>query len=174
MRYDLVEKVLSDLKGVIPYKEDIVWEDYKSIRTLGLYCIKENKIKINTYLDDDWEILNVMAHELIHSCGIHGHRKEFKEYMDKINSLGLGYAVHTHYKTTDENKDNTYHKIQKETRDKRKPSKKYIVWCKCCGWNRIYTRKHSKISNYRCPKCHGKLGQKQYKSGVTIQWGRCA
>lgn len=164
MRYDLVEKVLNDLKGVVPYKDNIIWEDFKSITTLGRYNIKDNKIKINIYLDDDKEILDVMAHELIHAAGVHNHRLEFKEYMNKINSLGLGYNVHTRY-TTD--KENTFKQKQKEVRENRKPNKEYIVWCPHCGWNRIYYRKNHKLSNYRCPKCMGNLRQKQYKEGKT-------
>lgn len=170
MRYDLVEKVLKDLKGVVPYKDDIIWEDFKSIRRLGSYNSKDNKIKINEYLDDDQEILDVMAHELIHAAGVNNHRLEFKEYMNKINSLGLGYNVHTHY-TTD--KENTFKQKQKEAREKReqkaknKPKKEYIVWCQECGYNYITTRKCHKLRNYCCPKCYGKLRQKQYKKGKT-------
>ena len=170
MRNDLIEKVLTDLKGVIPYKENIVWEDFTSIRTLGKYCIKENKIKINEYLEDDQEILDVMAHELIHSCGVRYHRQEFREYAKKINSLGLGYNVDTHYHT---DKDNKFKQMQKQVRENRKPSKEYIVWCSVCGWHRVYQRKNHKLSNYRCPKCYGSLRQKQFKKdGVSISWGK--
>lgn len=173
MRYDLVEKVKNDLKGIIPYKEDIIWEDFKSIRRLGVYKIKENKILINEYLDSDEEIMSVMAHELIHAAGVNSHRLEFKEYMNTINSLNLGYIVHTCYKTTEENKNNTYHQKQKEQREKReqksklKPKKEYIVWCEHCGYNYISNRKCHKLSKYVCPKCYGKLRQKQYKKGKT-------
>lgn len=170
MRYDLVEKVLKDLKGVVPYKENIVWEDFKSIRRLGSYNTITNKIKINEYLDDDQEILDVMAHELIHAAGVDNHRLEFKEYMEKINSLGLGYNVHVKYKT---DKENTFKQKQKEAREKRKqkaekkPKKEYIVWCEECGYFYISTRKCHKLRDYCCPKCTGKLRQKQYKEGKT-------
>ena len=170
MRYDLVNKVLNDLKGIVPYKENIVWEDFQSIRRLGCYNSNTNIIKINTYLDDDQEILDVMAHELIHAAGVDNHRLEFKEYMEKINSLGLGYNVHVHYKT---DKENTFKKKQKEVREKRaqkaknKPKKEYIVWCEECGHNYITTRKCHRLSHYCCPKCMGRLRQKQYKPGKT-------
>ena len=167
MRWDLVEKVLNDLRGIIPYKENILWEDFKSIRKLGKYKIKENKILINIYLDDDKEILDVMAHELIHSAGVHNHRAEFKECMNKINSLGLGYNVDTHYHT---DKENTFKQKQKEVRTQRKQSKEYIVWCPHCGWNRIYQRKHHKLNNYKCPHCSKSLRQKQCsKNGTEIK-----
>ena len=169
MRYDLVKKVLSDLKNVIPYKDNIIWEDFKSIRLLGRYKIKENKIQINLYLEDDQTILNVIAHELIHSCGVHGHGAEFKKYMDKINSLNLGFTVST--KGTKEKKEK-FDEIRKETIAKRKPKKKYITWCKCCGNAWISTTKHRKLSHWKCAKCGGKLGQKIYKEGVTIQYGK--
>lgn len=166
MRWDLVEKVLNDLKGVIPYKENIVWEDFKSIRTLGRYCFNENKILINEYLEDPFEILEVMAHELIHSAGVKGHRAEFKEYMKKINDLNLGYYVHTTFKST--NPNSKYEQAKRDTRAKRnKSGKSYIVWCECCGWNRIYQRKCHKLRDYHCPKCYSKLRQKQYKEGKT-------
>lgn len=171
MRYDLVEKVLNDLKGVIPYKEDITWEDFKSITRVGKYNIKTNKIFINEYLDSDEEIMSVIAHELIHAAGVHGHRLDFKEYMNIINSMNLGYTVHTRYQATEEN---TFKQKQKETREKRqqkaknKPKKEYIVWCEECGYYYISTRKCHKLRDYVCPKCYGRLRQKQYKEGKTL------
>jgi len=173
MRLDLVEKVKNDLKGVVPYKEGIIWEDFKSIRVLGRYSPKDNKIKINEYLDSDEEIMSVIAHELIHAAGELNHRLGFKEYMDKINSMNLGYTVHTHYKTTEENKDNTYHKKQKEERAKRaaksttKAKKEYLVYCQECGYNYVSNRKCHVLRKYCCPECYGKLRQKQYVKGKT-------
>lgn len=152
----LINKVMTDLKDVLPYKENIKWDTFKSIRTLGRYKIRENKILINEYLKDEKEILDVMAHELIHACGVHGHRYEFQRYMRIINSLGLGYNVTTRYKGNDSN----FRKVQEEIRNNRKTSnKQYLVYCTCCGWSRAYSRKHHKLSNYVCPKCRGKLGQ---------------
>ena len=166
MRWDLVEKVLNDLKGIVPYKENIVWEDFKSIRTLGRYYVKENKIVINEYLEDPFEIMETMAHELIHAAGVNGHRKEFKEYMNKINALNLGYYVSTHYKSN--NPNSKFEQAKRDAKAKRnKSNKSYIVWCECCGWNRIYHRKSHKLRDYCCPKCCGKLRQKQYKPGKT-------
>lgn len=170
MRYDLIEKVLNDLKGIVPYKENIIWVDFKSITKVGKYNIKANKIFINEYLDSDIDIMSVIAHELIHSAGVCGHRLDFKEYMNIINSMNLGYTVHTKYKT---DKENTFKKKQKEVREKRaqkaknKPKKEYIVWCEECGHNYISTRKCHRISHYCCPKCMGRLRQKQYKPGKT-------
>lgn len=167
MRTDLVEKVLKDLKGIIPYKENIIWKDFKSIRLLGRYKIKENTIFINEYLDDDQTIMNTIAHELIHAAGVHNHGLQFKEYMNKINSLNLDFKVATNGKYE---KLDKMHEIAKEKRANRKTSnKQYIVWCERCGYHYLSKRKSHKLRNYRCPKCYGKLRQKQYKEGATIE-----
>lgn len=169
MRQDLVNKVTEALKGIIPYKENIIWEDFKSICILGRYKCKENKIQINSYLEEEQTILNVMAHELIHACGVHRHGKEFRKYMNLINSLNLGFTVSTNGA---KEKKEKFDEVRKETIAKRKPPKEYITWCKCCGTSWISHRKHHKISHWRCSRCGGKLGQKIYKDGVTIRWGR--
>ena len=89
MRWDLVNKVLEDLKEVIPYKEDIVWEDCHSTSYLGRYYIKKNKIVVSDYITDEQDYMATVAHELIHAAGVHGHGLEFKEWMNKIDALNL-------------------------------------------------------------------------------------
>ena len=166
MRQDLINKVLEDLKDVLPYKEDIVWEDCHSTSYLGRYYIKKNKIVVSDYITDEQDYMATVAHELIHAAGVRGHGLEFKEWMNKINALDLGYVVHTNA-----GKDNgieEIRKIRKEKREKReKTCKKYIVWCDRCGYNYISSRKCHKLSHYCCPQCMNRLRQKLYVKGKT-------
>ena len=166
MRYDLVEKVLNDLKGIVPYKENIIWEDCNATSYLGRYYIKQNKIVISTYIKNEQDYLSVIAHELIHAAGVGGHRLEFKEYMNKINNLNLGYQVSTNAGKANGIED--IRQIRKEKRVKREAkAKSYIVWCEECGHHYITKRKCHKLRHYCCPKCYGKLRQKLYKEGKT-------
>lgn len=166
MRWDLVEKVLKDLKDVIPYKDNIIFEDCHATSYVGRYYSKQNRIVISDYVTDEQDYMATVAHELIHACGVFNHGLGFKEYMEKINSLNLGYTVRTNA-----GKDNDIEKIRKireENKTKReKTCKKYIVWCKSCGHHWISTRKCHKLIRYRCAKCGGKLGQKLYVEGKT-------
>lgn len=157
MNKNLVNKVLEDLKGVVPYKEDVEWKDFKSIKKLGYYHVKENTIYLNEYLaDDEQELLNTIAHELIHSAGVHNHGKEFKKYMNLINSLNLGYKVSVHYEGGKDFKT-LFKQKQAEYRASRP---KYLVYCTECDFKRVYNFKHHDISRYRC-KCRGKLKQRK-------------
>ena len=170
MRYDLVNKVLNDLKGIVPYKENIIWEDCNATAYVGRYYFKKNKIVISTYIKDEQDYMSTIAHELIHAAGVHGHRLDFKEYMDKINSLNLGYKVNTNARN--DNGIAEIREIAKQKRIKRKAnSKTYITWCKYCGKSWITHRKHHHLNRWRCAKCGGKLGQKIYKEGVIIKFG---
>jgi len=164
MRWDLVNKVLKDLKEVIPYKEGIVWEDCHSTSYLGRYYHKKNKIVISDYITDEQDYMATVAHELIHAAGVYNHGLEFKEWMNKINALNLGYVVHTNA-----GKDNgieEIRKIRRENREKRKKSsKRYLTWCKKCGHAWISMRKHQKLSRWKCARCGGSLGQKIWREG---------
>lgn len=163
----LVEEVKEDLKSILFIPHSITWTDSKSTSYVGRCYWKQKKIAISVYLKDKQDIKDTIAHELIHMYGIHGHGKEFKEYCDKINSLGLGYNVKTNAK--DVTNIDEIRKIRKEKREKRT---KYITWCKCCGNYWIGTRKHRNINHWKCASCGGKLGQKQYKDGVQIKFGK--
>jgi Zn-dependent peptidase ImmA (M78 family) len=169
MRTDLVERVMNDLKGVVPYKENIIWKDCNTTCVLGTYTRKENTIHITTYLEDDQEILNVMAHELIHAAGVHNHRKEFKEYAEKINQLGLGYAVTTKYKGNDKLFAERCKEVKAKQKSRNKEKKQYLVYCPYCGWHRIYNIQRKHINRYGCPECRivGKLKQVNYERGKT-------
>jgi len=157
MNKKLVDKVLKDLKDIVPYKEGIAWKDFTSVRKLGYYHISENTIYLNEYLvDDEQELLNTIAHELIHSAGVHNHGKEFKKYAELVNGLNLGYRVSTHYEGKDLTK--IFKQKQKEYRASRP---KYEVYCTECDSARVYNFKHHDLSKYRCKKCKGKLKQRK-------------
>ena len=63
MRQDLINKVLSDLKGIIPYKENIIWEDCHALSYVGRYYFKKNKIVISSYITDEQDYMGTVAHE---------------------------------------------------------------------------------------------------------------
>ena len=110
--------------------------------------------------------MGTVAHELIHAAGVRGHGLLFKEYMEKINALNLGYTVHTN--AGKDNDIERLNKIRKENREKRKKSsEQYLTWCKKCGTHWISMRKHRQLSRWRCSRCGGKLGQKIYREGKS-------
>lgn len=171
MDLQLVSEVIEELKDILPISHSIEWVDSKSTSYVGRCYWTKKKIAISVYLKNKQDIKDTIAHELIHMYGIHGHGKEFKEYCDKINALGLGYNVKTTAKEVT-NLDEI-RKIRKEKREQRKTNgKQYITWCKCCGHAWISTRKHRNINRWKCASCGGKLGQKIYREGVTIRYGK--
>lgn len=122
MRQDLINKVLEDLKDVLPYKDGIVWEDCHALSYLGRYYYKKNKIVISDYITDEQDYMATVAHELIHAAGVRGHGLEFKKWMNKINALNSGYTVHTN--ASHDNNIEEIRKIRRENREKRKKNGK--------------------------------------------------
>ena len=167
MDLQLVEEVIEELKDILFIPYSIEWVDSKSTSYVGRCYWTKKKISISIHLKNRQDIKDTIAHELIHMYGIHGHGKEFKNMCDKINALGLGYNVRTNAKEVTNIED--IRDIRKEKREKRT---KYITWCKCCGHAWISTRKHRNINRWRCASCGGKLGQKIYREGVTIKFGK--
>ena len=133
---EYAERVTKDLKGVIPFKENIKWEVCNSMSYLGKYSFRKNRIAISRCIKDEQEILNTIAHELIHACGVHGHGVEFKKLMNKINSTNLGYHVTT-----------------SSTATMCKERKTYIMKCENCGWERVYYKRFKDLHLYKCPIC---------------------
>lgn len=166
MDLNLVEEVKDEIKDIIFIPYPIEWVDSKSTSYVGRCYWKKKRISISIYLKNRQDIKDTIAHELIHMYGVHGHGKEFKEYCNKINALGLGYNV-----KTDAREVSNILEIREIRKEKREKRQKYITWCKKCGHAWISTQKHRNINRWRCSACGGKLGQKIYKEGVTIKFG---
>lgn len=163
---ELVKEVQTELISVLGVNDNVTFSLCDSTCYLGRYYAKTNKITITKHLEDRQAIKNVIAHELIHSFGVYNHGLDFKDLMNQINSLNLGYNVATN--GSKEVGVEKLRKLRKERAQKRKkPIKQYIVWCEECGHNYISSRKCHKLSHYCCPKCMGKLRQKQYKPDKT-------
>ena len=91
-------------------------------------------------------IVNVMAHEMIHSIKNfpRGHKAPFIEMMNKLNHLfGLHIQKKGAYKCIG------HYEVHKQ---EKKP--KYILICKHCGHKYFYYRKSKVIKNYRRCYCH--------------------
>ena len=142
---DLVWKCIFDvtqeLKGILPYKNGIEWKICKSTSYYGKYSFRRNTISISQYLTDELDIRNTVAHELIHACGVHGHKEQFKEYAEKLKRYG--------FDVLGEIKDKT---LIQEVRN----NKFYIIKCTHCEF-KTTRRKQMKIEKYRCPRCKSKL-----------------
>lgn len=153
--YSLYEAVKADMDKLnIPYTKNVPIKINTRAKRMHGCCRKVNGqfvIEISDFLFNysKNEIMNTIAHEMIHTCyGCFNHGKRFKYYCDKINSLG--YNVTTTYKGEEVNQ------VQNEA--------KYMIMCENCK-TKVYRMKKSKIitnsSAYRCSKCKGKL--KVYK-----------
>lgn len=142
---DLVWKCIFDvtqeLKGILPYKNGIEWKICKSTSYYGKYSFGRNVISISRYLTDEQDIRNTVAHELIHACGVHGHKEHFKEYAEKLKRYG--------FDVLGEIKDKT---LIQEVRN----TKNYVIKCTHCEF-KTTRRKRMKIEKYRCPRCKSKL-----------------
>lgn len=161
IKLKLINEVTSELKNILQIPDGLSIGECNATCYVGRCYIKENKIVISRFIKTNQDYKDVLAHELIHfMCPNHG--KDFKEYCRKINSLGLGYNVRTNARQI-----SNIDEIRDIRREKGSNRKSYIVWCVECGWCEIYKQKNHKLRNYRCPKCFGKLRQKQYIKGKT-------
>ena len=121
-----------------------------------------NHIEISKWvLDlDDKIIKNTIMHEIIHCfplCNNHG--SEFKKYANYINNK-LGYEIsRTGNKSKDYKKSNLIYHEEIENFN-------YKIICKFCGQFTYRKRFNiSKINQYRCAKCNGKLKVEKYGKG---------
>ena len=101
--YSLYESVKADMDKIkIPYTKNVPIKINTRAKRMHGCCRKVNGnfvIEISDFLFNysKEEIMNTIAHELIHTCyGCFNHGKRFKYYCDKINQLG--YNVTTAYK----------------------------------------------------------------------------
>ena len=142
---DLIRKCISDvtqeLKGILPYKNGIEWKICKATSYYGKYSHGRNAISITQYLTDEQDIRNTVAHELIHACGICGHKEQFKQYAEKLKRYGFDVLADLNDGTLMDKVVNT---------------RNYTIKCTHCEFET--TRKNKmKIENYRCPRCKSKL-----------------
>lgn len=120
-------------------------------RTAGLSQSKF-QIEISSAMADaaDWDVKNVLLHELIHTCpGCMNHGKRWKLYADRIN-LKYGYGI----KAT-----SRYSDFGLEEPEKAEQAK-YLIICKSCGMEIRRKRRSKLVENtdkYRCGKCGGAL-----------------
>ena len=164
----LVKEVQNELYGIIAYNPDVEFSLCKSTSYLGRCFVYKNKITISQYLEGDQLIKNVIAHELIHSCGVTNHKEDFKELMNLVNNSGWGYNVCTSQRNNNQGNTDNLRELRKQKKEKREAkAKSYIVWCESCGYHYISKRKCHVLRKYRCPECYGKLRQKLYKKGKT-------
>ena len=118
-------------------------------------CFHDSLIlKFNRILcscEDPMAIKNTMMHELIHACGVRGHKWLFKSYVAKImnHPIGKKYSIS---RCTSVN--------EKMTKDEILKKYKYVLECPSCGKTWGYQR-YSKSIYYadfcECPVCHIKL-----------------
>ena len=100
-------------------------------------------------LEDVWNIKNILAHELLHTCpGCYNHGAKWKAYASIMNQT-YGYDIRT---------TSTYERLGLKEPEKKK-NIKYVVICQKCG-ARIFRQKKSKLithtGQYRC-RCGGRL-----------------
>ena len=112
---------------------------FKSTRVYG-YCIKTPytpyKIALNEYLLEkgtDREIKEVLLHELVHACGINGHKWQFKNQANRIYCV-MKYDVQKKYTGILPRKNREEHA-------------KYKVICNKCG-KVFYRMKRSNLVKY--------------------------
>lgn len=101
-------------------------------------------------------IVNVMAHEIIHSIKNfpRGHKADFVAMMNRLNYL---FGLHIQKKGAYRCENHT--EIHKE---EKKP--KFVLTCKCCGHKYYYYKESKAIKNYKryhCHKCKGRLEIKE-------------
>lgn len=120
MDLNLVSEVREELKDILFIPYSIEWVDSKATSYLGRCYWRKKKIAISIHLKNKQDIKDTIAHELIHMYGVHGHGKEFKEYCNKINALGLGYNVQTDAREV--SNLNEIREIRKEKRERKSKS----------------------------------------------------
>lgn len=138
MKVQLIVNVVSDfakLGMIVPI--DYEFERCNSTSYVGKCFTYKKKIVVSDKVRNDEDYKNVVAHECIHALGIHGHGREFKKVMNKINKLG--YDVRTNANHMD---------IEQVERQY-----KYIIKCEYCDWERKYRIHHNDLHMYMCPEC---------------------
>ena len=129
-RFDeLLNVVKADLKGVVPYSENITSKvlllSNRNKRTLGR-CTRNREntrftISLNPKLENMSEqlIKDVLAHEIIHTVkGCFNHGYNFKNYMYRVNYNCKNYNVETKSNSKEWEENKQY---------------KYKLTCKKCG-----------------------------------------
>ena len=126
---ELLNVVKADLKGVVPYSENITSKvlllSNRNKRTLGR-CTRDIgstqfTISLNPKLENMSEqlIKDVLAHEIIHTVkGCFNHGYNFKNYMYRVNYNCKNYNVETKTKSKEWEENKQY---------------KYKLTCKKCG-----------------------------------------
>ena len=156
-RFDeLLNVVKTDLKGVVPYSENITSKvlllSNRNKRTLGK-CTKNREntqftISLNPKLENMSEqlIKDVLAHEIIHTAkGCFNHGYNFKNYMYRVNYSCKNYNVETKTKSKEWEENKQY---------------KYKLTCKKCGeviYRNKINREWAKLGLYSHGRCGGDL-----------------
>ena len=91
-------------------------------------------------------ILNTLIHELIHACGVHGHRRDFRFWAARINARFPGKYNVTRGTPI----------IEKMTLEQALESYKYVLQCPKCGMIYGLQRRSGAVRNpgeYWCSRC---------------------
>ena len=157
---------------------DLYIEAYRDVESAGLPVADFNKINVlyNQRLGGAWgnctdhgggrftvrfsktlcqhtsenSILNTMAHELIHACGIRGHKRDFKLAGQRLMAKFPGKYNVSRCTGAEEKMDN----------GQMMEAYKYIIGCPKCGMKWGYQRFSRAVQNVdfcTCPKCHSHL-----------------
>jgi len=152
-RQEVYEETIQELSKLIPVRSGILFVDGTGKSIGGRYWYDINMLELSVFLEDVWDFKNVLAHQLIHSCGVKQHGPQFLEMCQLINNSGMGYNVRVGCSL----------KELKEAREqKERNEKRYLVYCDYCSWGRIFKVKKKSMKGSMCPRCRHKLRQKIY------------